>query len=84
MKKKILIGIAILTVAVAIAFNLNLNAKSSNLSDITLANVEALANENDSNDCDYSNGYRKFTGSDGGAYDCCKKWRNGDASGDCS
>lgn len=48
------------------------------------SNVEALAAGNDSSDdCTYKNGYRKFSGSKGGAYDCCKRWRNGNGSEDC-
>ena len=43
MKKKIFGGIAVATIAAAMALNLNFNAKNNYLSDITLANVEALA-----------------------------------------
>ncbi len=43
MKKKILGGIAVLAIAAIAAFNVNMNTQSSNLSDISLANVEALA-----------------------------------------
>jgi hypothetical protein len=80
MKKYFLVGIA--AIAAVAAINVNLGTKSNDLSDISLANVEALADEN-SDDCNYTNGYRKFDGSDGGAYDCCKKWKNGSASNDC-
>ena len=45
MKAKI-IRITILTIAVVISLNLRLNLKND-LSDISLANVEALANESD-------------------------------------
>lgn len=43
MKKKIIGGIAVLTIAAAAAFNVSLNAQEENLSNISLANVEALA-----------------------------------------
>jgi hypothetical protein len=43
MKKSVLGGIAAVVIAAVIAFNVNLNANSNNLSDISLANVEALA-----------------------------------------
>ena len=37
-------GIAVAIVAVAMALNVNFNAKNDSLSDVSLANVEALAN----------------------------------------
>ena len=45
MKTKIFGGIAVLAIAAAIAFNVNLSTKSNGLSDISLANVEALAQD---------------------------------------
>ena len=42
MKKKILSGFAVLAIAVGAAFNMSINS-SDGLSDISLANVEALA-----------------------------------------
>ena len=44
MKKEILVGIAVLAIAAIAAFNVNLNTKSE-VSLLTLANVEALASE---------------------------------------
>jgi hypothetical protein len=43
MKKKILGGIAILAIAAVAAFNVGFNSQSDDLSDVLLANVEALA-----------------------------------------
>ena len=43
MKKKIFGGIVILAIAAVAAFNVNFDTKSNKLSDISLANVEALA-----------------------------------------
>ena len=43
MKKKLLGSFAILAVAGAAAFNMQMNSKGSGLSDMSLANVEALA-----------------------------------------
>jgi hypothetical protein len=43
MRKKILGGIAAAAISAIIAFNMSLNANSNNLSDLSLANVEALA-----------------------------------------
>jgi hypothetical protein len=45
MKKKILSGIVLFTIAAIAAWNVNLNSQSNELSDISLANVEALATE---------------------------------------
>ena len=44
MKKKFLYGLAVLFIAVVAAFNVNLNSNGDGLSDVSLANVEALAN----------------------------------------
>ena len=43
MYKKILGGIAIVAIAVVAAINFSVNTKNSGLSDISLANVETLA-----------------------------------------
>jgi hypothetical protein len=45
MKNKILSGFAALSIAAIAVFNLGLVSKSSNLSDVSLANVEALAEQ---------------------------------------
>jgi hypothetical protein len=50
MKKKILGGIAVLAIAAVAALNVSFSAQSSNLSDISLANVEALADNNETTD----------------------------------
>ena len=44
-KKKIFGSIVVLAIAVIAAFNVNVNTKEEGLSDISLANVEALAKE---------------------------------------
>ena len=54
MKQKLLFGIAACTtvaVIVAITLNVNLSVMSSDLSDIALANVEALASSEVGEDC---------------------------------
>ena len=43
MKKKIIGGIAALLLVTAMVLNVNFNSKSNNMSDMLLANVEALA-----------------------------------------
>jgi hypothetical protein len=47
MKKKIFGGIALLAIAAVVAWNVDLNSQSNDLSDISLANIEALAGEHD-------------------------------------
>ncbi|GHT15086.1 hypothetical protein FACS189426_22330 [Bacteroidia bacterium] len=47
MNKKILFGIAALAIATVSVVNVNFNSQSNNLSDVSLANVEALAQEAD-------------------------------------
>jgi hypothetical protein len=46
MKKYILGGIAAVAIAAVAVTNVNLGAKGNDLSDVSLANVEALATEN--------------------------------------
>ena len=46
MKNKIFGGMAVLIITAVAMFNMNIGSKSSKLSDISLANVEALAEEN--------------------------------------
>lgn len=41
--KKMLFGFAVLAIAAIVAFNINANSKIDGLSDISLANAEALA-----------------------------------------
>jgi chromate transport protein ChrA len=49
-KKKILYGITVIAIAAVAAWNVsvNLNSQKNELSDISLANIEALASENSS------------------------------------
>ncbi|MDR2057329.1 MAG: NVEALA domain-containing protein [Dysgonamonadaceae bacterium] len=79
MYKKVLGGIAVLAIAAVAAMNVNLNTTNADLSDTSLSNIEAFA----AGDCEYTNGYRRFGGGSGGAYDCCLIWREGSASDSC-
>jgi len=45
MKKKIILGFAILAIAAVAAWNVNYGSKMKGMSDLSLANVEALAAE---------------------------------------
>jgi hypothetical protein len=51
MKKKILGGIALLAIAAVAAWNVDLNSQSNELSAVSLANVEALAQESKPSSC---------------------------------
>jgi hypothetical protein len=53
-KKKILGGTALLAIAAVAAWNMNLNSQGNDLSDVSLANVEALAQESGGNSCSAS------------------------------
>ena len=67
MKNKIRFGIAVLTVATIAAFNVFLNTNSNNLSDVSLANVEALAIRED-NPHDFGNPATKYCITKGSGY----------------
>ncbi|GHT71297.1 hypothetical protein FACS189455_2770 [Bacteroidia bacterium] len=43
MKKIVFAGIAVLAITATVVFNVNLNAQGEKLADVSLANVEALA-----------------------------------------
>ena len=62
MKKKLLYGFAVLAITVLAVFNMNLISQENGLSDVSLANVEALA-QNEGYDCD-----------DGYPHKDCKQW----------
>jgi len=47
MKKKIISGLAVLAIAVAAAWNVSFNSQTRGMTDVMLANVEALADEID-------------------------------------
>lgn len=53
MRKKLLGGIAMLAIAAIMALNINFSVKNNNLSDISLANVEALATTELEDGCCY-------------------------------
>lgn len=64
---------AILLCASAATIVIVKNNDSDSLFD---ANVEALAQDEVGVNCHYTNGYTEFGDRDGGAYDCCAKWRD--------
>lgn len=72
MRKLIKITFAAAFVAIA-GYGVYTSQKVEPLSELVLANVEALAEE-ENNECNYTNGYTAFTNKGGGAYDCCKVW----------
>ena len=68
MKKKILGGIAVLAIAVVAAFNVSINTQDSEISLISLENVEALAGEASSTY--YS---KQFNDCGTGGSSCCRR-----------
>ena len=73
--KKVILFLAVIAIVSAIGVNYVSTSATRDVSEIELANIEALAgDENNSNDCNYRNGYVAFTNKEGGAYDCCKVW----------
>jgi hypothetical protein len=55
-KKKILGALAVLAIAAMAAYHVNVNTRGNGLSDVSLANVEALAeNEGSSGTCKWKN-----------------------------
>ena len=65
-----------------------LNPAERQLSDIELANVEALADPNEgeggvTRPCDDYNGYRRILKGDERVYDCCYKEQVGKCKDDC-
>ncbi|MDR0680723.1 MAG: hypothetical protein LBG15_02555 [Dysgonamonadaceae bacterium] len=54
MIKKIWSGIALLAIVAVAAWNVNLNSQSNDLSEISLANIEALAQESGGYSCSAS------------------------------
>ena len=73
MKKLIFSGIVV-TMLASGALYASKSFKAIDLTNIQLANIEALA-EVEEDDCHYTNGYKAFTGKKGGGYDCCLIWR---------
>ena len=52
MKKNFLFGFGVLTIAVVATFTMNVNSNDYGLSDISFANVEALAISENGSDCE--------------------------------
>ena len=46
MKRKLFCGLAVVAIAAGVAWNVNLSSQTKGMSDLALANVEALADEN--------------------------------------
>ena len=51
MKKRLLFGFVALIIAAIVAFAMNVNSNDYGLSDISLANIEALATSENGSDC---------------------------------
>ena len=73
MKKNILKATLVATFALLAGYNVYNSQKAEGMSELALANVEALADGKDEG-CHDTNGYTAFMGKSGGAYDCCSVW----------
>jgi hypothetical protein len=71
MKKKIIGGIAIVAYAAIIGLNVKMNSQESKLTNLALANVEALAEETGGNAHDCPGGYCSFTDNWGNKCEAC-------------
>jgi len=56
-KKRLFSSITIFTIAILAAFNTSINTNENGLSDISLDNVEALAQESNTPDCVSAKGF---------------------------
>ena len=72
MKKKIFGGIAVVAIAVAMTLNVNFSTKDNTLSNISLANVEALADGEGGNPCPGNCNSWQGAGGGGNACDCAR------------
>lgn len=88
MNKKVMKAAFVAAIAMVSGINVFNVQKSEVLSDMALANVEALAND-ENTDCSGGSGYRKWKteswfGSEEEFYDCCNILRHGySPSGNC-
>jgi len=75
MKKKILGGIAVLVIVAVAVWNVNLSSQTKGMSNIMLANVEALAGESSDGSCKWK---QVSCGIFSGSYEACLT--NGDGN----
>ena len=77
MKKKLFYGFAILAIAAIAAFNMHVSSKGGGLSDMSLANVEALArNEGGTNWYQIATVTEPYGNGGTITYKCCKEGGN--------
>lgn len=81
MSKKFIVGPMTALIAVGVYVSTNNSSKSVELSDLNLANVEALTQVE--NPCNNYNGYRRILEGDEKIYDCCFKEQIGKGKEDC-
>ena len=71
-----------LAVALIVGYNVYISQQDAMMSDLTLANIEALAMDETSK-CDNANGYRRILEGDERIYDCCYNEKIGRGKTDC-
>lgn len=84
MRKKFFTVMIATVIAMFTGYNIYLSQSTeSTMSYLALANVEALADSNESGRCDNHNGYRRIQDGDERIYDCCYVEKTGRGKTDC-
>ncbi|MFR1955062.1 NVEALA domain-containing protein [Phocaeicola coprophilus] len=71
-----------LVIALSTGYGVYTSQQKSELSELALANIEALA-MGEANKCDNANGYRRILEGDERIYDCCYQEKIGKGKEDC-
>lgn len=71
-----------LAIALIAGYNVYTSQQDAKMSDLTLANIEALAMDETSK-CDNANGYRRILEGNERIYDCCYQEKIGKGKEDC-
>ena len=71
-----------LVIALSTGYGVYTSQQKSELSELALANIEALA-MGEANKCDTANGYRRILEGDERIYDCCYQEKIGKGKEDC-
>lgn len=82
MKQTLKVSIALAIILVAAGYNVYISRQEVGMSDLALANVEALAT-GETGKCDNANGYRRILRGEERIYDCCYNEKIGRGREDC-
>lgn len=81
MKQILKVSIALAIILTA-GYNAYISQQEVGMSDLALANIEALAGS-ETGECDNANGYRRILEGDERIYDCCYNEKIGKGKEDC-